>query len=492
MEVQKTELPGSKLELMLQLTAAEVGKVYTGVFQELSNQGGIPGFRPGKAPAAILRRRIGEEHIRDMAWMRLVEEYYPKALEENEIDPIEDPTFPDVEDLDFGEGKPLEFTVSVVVRPTPSIAQYKGLKVYCPSAEVTEEDIEQAINNLLEGAAVETETDREEVQEGDVVTAKVTVDTGEEPEEGEEPSEETQDFIIGSGRYEPALDVAMVGKKIGDTVSVEHEYAEDYGNDELAGSKVTVSATIEKIVERKLPELTDEFAKEQGDFENVEALRAGITEQLAKRLQDQARQESENNALAAILAGTEIDLPDSLVARAAAGGLQNFQQTLASQGMTLEAFTEMAGVTEEQIRSNEAARAEASLKLDLTLAEIRKAESIELEDADLDAEIERFAEASNMDAAFVRQTLEVQEGLEDQLRERALRNKIISFIVDNCEVEEVPRDSYADVKQAERDKLVAQVEARVGVEAAEAGEAEADADAQAAEEAEEAETATEE
>jgi len=450
LDVHKTELPGSRVELKVQLAADEVDDAYAAVFQELSDRGGIPGFRPGKAPAAIIRRRVNEDTLQELAWMRLVEQHYPEIVETEELEPLTDPSFPDLESLDFGENRPVSFTVSMTVRPRPKIEQYKGLHVFKPSAEVTEKGIDEALEELREAAAEEVETERVEVAEGDIVTATLTV-IG---EEADEPlSEGEQEFAIGSGKYSPVIDAEMVGKKIGDTVNVEHTYPDDYDDADLAGKQVAICATIDQIMERRLPDLDDEFAKSQGDFESLAALREAVSEQIARQLEDRARQEVENNALTAILAGTQVDLPESLVDQIAAGGFDRFQQRLEAEGLSLEAFTEIAQVSEDDVRANERVRAEAALKLELTLAEIGRLEDMELTDDDLEAEIKRFAAVVGADEGFVRQALGVQDGLEEELRERALRNKIVGFIVDNSEVEEVAREDYEEIKQREREKL---------------------------------------
>ena len=456
MEVHKTQLPGSRVELKLQASAEDVDEAYGRVFQELSDQGGIPGFRTGKAPPVIIRRRYEQDMLRELAWVRLIEEHYPTIVEDEKLEPLEDPVFPDLENLDFGENKPVAFSITLTVRPHPTIEQYKGLHIFKPSAEVTEKDIEEILEAFREREADDVEADREEVAEGDLVTATLRV----VPDGAEEPlTEGEQDFVVGSDRYAPAMDQEMIGKKIGDTVSIEYEYPEDHEDAELAGKNTTVSATIDQIMERKLPELDDEFAATQGDFETLEELTEALREQLTRQFEQQARQEAENNALAAILAGTQIDLPESLVESAADDSFDNFQANLEREGLSLQAFTEIAQVEEDELRANETARAEASLKLHFALDEIRHLEELEVDEEDFEAEIARFAESAGVDADFVRQSLQLQEGLEEQLRERAMRNKIINFIVENSEIEEVAQEEYEAVKKREREKLEQQAAA---------------------------------
>ncbi|MFP3904133.1 MAG: trigger factor, partial [Armatimonadota bacterium] len=476
----KKQLPGSELEVQVQLEAGEVDGAYDKIYQEISDQGGIPGFRPGHVPPIIIRRRVGEEDLQEMAWMRLVEEHYPKIIEEHEVEPIDDPTFPDLEELGLQEGEPLEFTFNIVVRPVPEMEQYKGIRVIKPGAEVTDEDVDNAIEQMRQSAAEEIKPDRDAVSEGDIVTADLKVQL----EDDDEPlSQAEQEFEIGSGRYDPPIDEKLIGRLVGQTVEIEHEYPEDYDDDDLAGQKATITVTIKELRERLVPDLDDEFAQQEG-FEDLEDLKETVREQVQRDLQRNAREEAENSALANILAGTTIDLPDRLVEQAAASEFENFQAELQREGLDMESFTEITGASEAEVRENERTRARAALKLNFVLSEIQKREEIEVEEEDLDQEIERFADSTGSDVDFVRQALELQDGLEDQLRERALRTKILDFILENAEVEEIPRDEWEEAKEAERKRLEEKTK--------ELEPEEDESETEGGEEIEEAETETEE
>jgi trigger factor len=466
LEAHKVRFPGSKVELRFLFEADEIDDVYDKVFRELSDRGGIRGFRPGKAPAKIVRRNYEQEIIQQMAWMGLIEDYCNNIIEEKGIEPLEDPTFPDLEELRLAENKPLAFTISFIVRPIPEIGQYKGVHIFKPSAEVTEEDIDNELLKLQQDAAEEVEPDRDEIRAGDMVTATVTVKpvgADETLEEGEE------DFEIGSGRYTPPIDVEMIGKKVGDTVAVEHTYPEDYEDPELAGKNVIVAATIGKIVELKLPEINDEFAKSIGEFADLDDLRSTLRDQVAKELREWAESEAESNALAVVMAHADVDLPPSLVARAAALSFEQFKADLEREKLSIEEFTDISQTTEEELRANEIMRATTRLRFSAVIDEIRRREEIEIEAEDFDAAIAAFAADADVTADFVRQSMVVQEDLEEQLRERALRDKTIAFIVANCEVEEVPREQYEDVKERAREKLFEEVGNEAAQQPEEAG-----------------------
>jgi trigger factor len=459
LEVHTSKLPGSRLELKLQLSAQEVDGAYSKVFDELSAQGGIPGFRPGRAPAKIIRRRVDEKMLQEMAWVRLLEDQYPKLLENEGLEPLEDPQFPELDDVPLAEGTPLEFSFTLTVRPQPQIRQYKGLELIKPSAEVTEQDVDNYVRQFVENAAEEVEVERDLVADGDIVNVglKVIGESDDEP-----LSEDEQEFFIGKGTYDPPIDQELLGKRVGETITIEHQYPDDYAGDaELAGKQVTIHATIAGLKERRVPELTDELVKQQtdGDMESVEELRESVRQNLAQQFAQQAEQELEQNALAAILSGTEVDLPETLVEGAAAESFERFQDDLQRENLSLEAFMDIAQVDESTIRQNERSRAETMLKLNLALGEIRRLEEIEISDEDLDAEIAHFAESTGQEESFVRNFLELQEDAVEQFRERALRNKIIKFIVENCEATEIPRDQYEDTKLEQRRKLQEMAEA---------------------------------
>ena len=451
MQVYKVQFPGCKVELRLLFEADEIDNVYARVYQELSDRGGIRGFRPGKAPTKIIRRNYDDEIIQQMTWMELIQQHCDNIIEEKGLEPVEDPVFPDLEQLRLAENKPLAFTISLIVRPIPEIRQYKGIRIFKPSTEVTEEDMDDELGELQRNAAEEVKPDRDEVIEGDMVTATVTLT----PAGADEPlGEADEEFEVGSERYTPPIDTEMIGKKIGDAVAVEHTYPEDYKDPEFAGKNVVVSATIREIAELKLPEINDEFAADQGEFANLDELKATLREQVATGLRKRADAEAENYALAAIMAHTQIDLPESLVTRLAARSFEQFSADLEREKLSVETFADIAQTTEEDIRADQRARAAASLKLSLILEEIQRREEIEIDDEDFDAAVTGFAEQIGAAEDFIRRSMAVQEGLEEQLRDRALREKTIRFILDNCEVEEVPRGEYEEVKEREREKLL--------------------------------------
>jgi len=242
LQLNTVKLPGSQLDMTFSLDDADVRRAFDKVYGELAQQGAIPGFRPGRAPAAVIKRRFKPEILRDMFWMKAVETFVEPEMEKEDLKVIGQPDFPDFEQIEVVEGQPLEFTLKVTVRPEPELPEYKGLKLYRVATEVTEEQVAAVLDQMRQAAAKEKPVTDRPVQNGDTVAAelKITLAGQDEP-----VHESSQQFEVGSGRYTPAIDEALVGHALDETVTLDHQYPEDHEDEELAGQQATLSATIE-------------------------------------------------------------------------------------------------------------------------------------------------------------------------------------------------------------------------------------------------------
>ncbi|MHB8995826.1 MAG: trigger factor [Armatimonadota bacterium] len=473
MQLQTDKLPGSQLDLKFSLSKEDVQQAFNKVYTELAQGGSVPGFRPGKAPASLIKRRFKPEMLRDMFWMKAVETFVEPELQKEELEVIGDPDFPDFSEIEVSEDAGVDFAIKVTVRPVPELPDYSGNKLYRIDATVSDEKVAEVIEGMRSAAAKEVAVeDRETVEDGDLVEAEVSVSL-----EGEEEPKHTstQTFEIGSGRYTPAIDQEMLGKKIGDVVEVANDYPEDHPDEELRGQKGTIKATIKSLKIKVLPELDDEFAKAQGEYENLEDLQAKMREKLEKDAATESRQTLENDALSAVVKDTKIDMPNSLVDSVARRGYQSFLQDLKSEGLSIDQFKEIANVDEQTLQANEWVRASITLKVELTLDAIAKAEGIEVDEAAMDEEVTAFAAENNLEESFIKQTLEIQEDFREQLENRAQRRLTLAALMAKAEIEDVTRERYdeikAEEKKAEEEKaaaIKAEAEAAAAAAAAEA------------------------
>lgn len=480
LQLQTARQPGSQLDMTFQLDANDVRRAYDKVYAELGDQP-VPGFRPGHVPASVIKRRVKPEMLRDMFWMKAMETFVEPELEKEELKVIGQPELPELDQIEVAEGQPVEFTIKVTVRPEPELPEYKGLQLHRMEASVTDEQVAEVIEQMRKAAAKENPVTDRPVQDGDVVTAELSITLAGQ----EEPVHtSSQNFEVGSGRYTPAIDQELLGHSVDETVTLEHEYPEDHEDEELAGQQATLKVTIEEIRERVLPELDDEFAKSQGEYESLEQLQTEVRERLEKEAAQRSREALENDALAAVVRDTKIDLPEMLVDDLARRGFASFAQELQASGMSLEEFAQMANADIETLQANERMRAELSLKVQFTLSAIAEAESIEVTDEDIEEEIGLFAAEANVDPDYLRQAMAVQEDFQERLNDRAMRRLTLQKLLESAEIKDVGREEYQEIKEQERQ--VAREKAEEAEKAEKAEEAET---AEEGEEAEEAETA---
>lgn len=455
MQIQTTKLPGSQMDLTFQLDSQDVQRAFDKVYQELGNQP-VPGFRPGHVPPAVIRRRFKPEVLREVFWLKAIETFVEPELEKEEWQIIGRPEMPEFEGIEVQEGQGVEFTIKVTVKPQPELPDYKSLKLYRVPPVVTEEQIEEVLEQMRQAAAKEKPVKDRPVQAGDIVSGelKITLAGQEEP-----IHESSQTLEVGSGRYTPAIDEALLGHQLDETVSLEHEYPEDYEEPELAGQKATITMTIEEIRERQLPPLDDDFARSQGDYENLAALRAAVRERLTQEAEKRSQENLENDALAAILAETKIDLPEILVEELAQRNFESFVEELQANGMSLQEFAQIAQTDAESLQQNARARAELALKVQFILEAIARAEDVKVSEEDIEQELALFAQEANVEENFARQALELQPEFRERLAERAQRRLTIQKILETAVIEDVSEEKYRQIKEQQRQAAQEKAEA---------------------------------
>lgn len=441
MRVDKTELPNSKVELQITAEPEDVDKVFAKAYQRLSQQGQVPGFRPGKAPATLIKRQYGEDVIRQMAWGAFVEDVYLPAIEDTELRLLLQPELPQLEEVaDFAEGQTVQLKTVVTVHPRPRMPDYKSLKLLEPSTEVSDEGIDRQLEELREAYAEEVEVEREAVAEGDVVRCQVEVRRADNEEVVEEA---TSEFVANRDSDQPVAR-RLAGHILGQSVTDETTVAADHEDSDLAGQKLIIKATIKEIKERQLPELDDEFAaKIDEELEGVAALRQRVREQLQESKKRTAEQAVGNMAVAVLAAATDIDLPEELVNSVTASEVESYMQYLRQEGVSTEQALQAVEDDEGGVVSEATVQAEQGLRLHYIFQEIAETEELEISDDDLQDAVSSYAQDNNLDEQMVKEAMELHEEVEDRVRNYALRQEVIGLLVDNAEIEQVPWEGFA-------------------------------------------------
>ncbi len=432
-------LPGSQAEITITLEPAEVTTYFDKVYQHLS-QGRIRGFRPGKAPRAIIRGYFDDEQIRASAYMELVEDVLPKAMEElGERRVIGDPGLPSFDEIAIAEGEGFTFPVTVSLYPEAEIAEFGEVKLLRSTAEVTEEDLDRVINQMREQKATWAEVSRA-IGPGDRVTADVVVHIGEE----EKLRQEDFTFEALEPKEEEAktIPTSVLGHLVGQTVKVEEEFGEDHADEEMRGKTATYDVTIKKIEEKQLPEVNDDFAGDMGEYSNVEEMKTDIRRQLEEHAAEHAQEALESQAVGYVLANTDVEVPEILVAQATAARIDELEEELEGIGASLDELVEAGSLDIERVATAERQRAIIGLETRLAIEALLKKENLEPEEQDTDAEIAALAESTKNDVSFVRQAYELQEEVQQQVDSRAKVRRALRFVIEKAEVEEVPAAEF--------------------------------------------------
>ncbi len=474
MKVDTTELPGSKVELQITAEPEDIDRAFAQAYERLSRQGQVPGFRPGKAPAALVKRRYDEDTIRQLAWGVFVQDVYLPVIEDSDLRLLVQPDLPDLEEVeDFAEGQTMELKMVLTVHPRPRMPDYKSLKLLKPSTEVSDEEVDDQLEELRQAYAEEIQVDRDAVAEGDVVRAEVQVCRA----DSEEIIEEATSQFIADREGDQPIARKLAGHILGQTVTDETTVAADHEDDDLAGQKVIVKATIKDIKERQLPELDDEFAaKVDEQLESLEALRDRIREQLGESKKRSAEQAVANMAVGVVAAATDIDLPEELVNSVTASEVESYMQYLQQEGVSAEQALQVVEDDEGGVVSEAALQAKQGLQLRYIFQEIVEAEELEISDDEVQDAVSSYAQDNNLDEQMVRQAMEVHEEVEGRVRNFALRQKVIRVLVDNAEIEQVPWEGFAvrarkyieeypeELRQTREDLLAAEADEQVVAE----------------------------
>ena len=391
LSVTTESLPKSQVGMTIEVPAETVDATYEKVLNRLASKAKLEGFRPGRAPRALVEARLGPAALREEVVETIVPEVIRAALAEKSISPIDNP---DVEVLELERGRPARLKATVTVMPEVTLGDATALDVATPSVEVTDEMIERRLDDVREPMAEITPVDRE-ARAGDIVVIDVEVEAGGVVVPSE--SRQAMEAELKEGVLLPELIEAIKNAKVGDTRSATVKFPDDYSEPMLAGKDGTIKVTIQGIKEKVLPTLDDALAKQlsEGKHETVEAYRRSVREQLEESAKSLGQMAREQALVKALVDASKVDVPDSLVERELASHLDTLDRSLNRQGLRLDRYLEYLGKTPEQWIAEERPEAEARLKVDLVLDEFAKQQGVEPSEDEVAKFIEEQAGADD-------------------------------------------------------------------------------------------------
>jgi len=406
-----------RVEVPTDIVNAEIDRIT----RSYSRKARIPGFRPGKAPARVIKLRYKDQILHEVAH-DLIPRVVDDALRERGVEAVDTP---DIRDVTVEEGQPLTFTASFDTVPTFETGDYESLSVRPTTSRVEPEAVEQALQRLRERAARYEPIEGRGIDHGDTAVLDLTrVDSS-----GQADKHEKVNVELGAKANPPGFDEQLLGLEKDATKTFEVHYPADYAIGELANTTVTYTATVKDVKRRVLPELDDELAKDLGEFETLDALRDRVRQDLEHEARHASEREVRADLMKQLAKRVPFEVPTSLIEREVDRRIEDFARRLMDQDID----PRQAGIDWNAFRESQREVAQEAVASAMYLDELARREHLDVGEEEVDREIQRYAERSGRTPAAVRAALEKEGGL-SRIRAGLRREKSIDFLMARAKI----------------------------------------------------------
>jgi trigger factor len=412
-------------ELDLEIPAEEVSKAMERVAKEFARIANVPGFRRGKAPISLIRRRFADD-IKGEVLQSLVPERVEKAVAEQKLTPVSQPQ---VDKLDYAEGQPLKFRAVFEVLPDFELGNYKDLELEMPAMEITDEDVTKALEEMRERAAAFAPVEGRAVENGDFVQLKLLGT----PAGGGDPLKADSVLChIGAEETMAAFNENLRGAKVTEHKNFDVVYPADYPDAKLAGKTYHYAAEVLGIKTKKLPDVNDEFAKDVSDAATLDELKKKVRENLEHQRDHKHKELLHEKVLAALVKLHDFPVPEALVEHQMDVRLERVVRSLAAQGVDPRAVN----VDWVTLRRRQQERAADDVKAELIVDRIASAESIDVTEQEVDQELQHLAGHSGESAEAIRARL-TKQGALDRMKAKLRSDKTLDWLAQNSRIKTV-------------------------------------------------------
>lgn len=427
MKAELVKKEGNKVTLKITVDNNKFEEAVNKAYNKTKGKYNIPGFRKGKAPKVVIETQYGKGVFYNDAIDMLFPEIYPQAIKELNIDPIDRPDL-DIEEISKDNG--LVMVINVEVKPEFELGAYKGIEISKVDNNVSEDEVELTLNEMLNKNARLTSVEGKALENGD--TAVIDFEGFENGVAFEGGKGENYNLVIGSNTFIPGFEDQLVGKKAGEEVEVNVTFPETYHAENLAGKPVVFNVKVNDVKVKEVPALDDEFAKDTTEFETLAELRADVRAKLEEQSKSNAEAEMKNTLVEKVCENTELEVPEAMVQHQIDNMLMELNYQLQYQGLNLQQLLEMTGRGIEELREERKADAERLVKSSLVLEAIAEKEAVEVTDADVEAELEKMAAMYNMEVEKIKSSLR-ETDMEDIKGQIKIR-KTIDLLVENATI----------------------------------------------------------
>ncbi len=398
MSLKSTEkIETNKYELEIEISAEAFEAAVQAAYLKAKKNINVPGFRKGHAPRKIVEKEYGEGVFYEDALNAILPAEIDTAVSEAGLELV---TRPDVEVTEVSKEKGAVVKATCITKPEIEIKDYKGIEVEKSVKTVSDEDVDHEIDHLREKGMRIISVDDRAAQNGDEVVIEFEGFKVNRAYVGGKAEKFTLNLVIG--QFIPGFEDQIVGHNIGDEFDINVTFPEDYGAKDLAGAPVVFKIKLHEIKAKELPELDDEFVKDQSEFDTVDELKADIRAKLEEAAKKSCEQEQEGKILDEVIAKVEGEIPEVMFERRVDEMIEELGQRLAPQGISVDMYLQYTGQTIDSLKTMYREQAEKQVKLRLALEKIASLENIEVSDEETEEEFKKMAETYNMEVEQVK------------------------------------------------------------------------------------------
>ena len=426
MSLQVEKLEKNMAKLTIEVSAEEFDAAIEKAYQKNKGKINIQGFRKGKAPRQMIEKMYGVGVFYEDAANIIIPEAYSKEVAE--CKDIEIVSQPEIDVVQIEKGKSFIFTAVVATKPEVELGEYKGIKVEVAVPEIKDEDVEAELKKAQEEQARTVPVEDRPVADGDITTIDFEGFVDGVAFEGGKG--ENYPLTIGSNTFIPGFEDQLIGAEINKEVEVNVTFPEDYQSEELAGKAAVFKCTIKEIKEKELPELDDEFASEVSEFDTLAEYKEDVKKNLEDKKAADAKNQKEDKVIEAIIEDAKMDIPAAMVTTQQRQMADDFAQRLQMQGLSIDQYFQFTGLSRDTFLEQMKPQAEKRIKSRLVLEAVAKAENIEVSEEEFKEEINKMAEAYQMEAAKLEEMIGQFET--KAIKEDLAIKKAVDFVIENA------------------------------------------------------------
>ena len=440
MNVKSVEKENGKAKVVVEIDKPEFEQALNKAYAKCRKDIMLPGFRKGKAPRKMVESMYGATVFYEDAVNEIFPEIYTTAIVDQQLKAVGSPS---VSNMDTPDEGGVVLTIETELYPEVTLGQYKGIEVPKREVKVEESEVDAEVNRMAErNARIET-VDRA-AQMGDTVVIDFEGFEGGKPFQGGKA--EDYSLTLGSGSFIPGFEEALVGAVAGEERDVNVTFPENYNAKELTGKPAVFKCKVHEVKESIKPELDDEFAKDVSEFDTLDALKNDIRERFTKSREEQNERAFESSAVQLAAANMTCNVPACMIDEQVDHQIEQFAYQLQSQGMKMEDYTKMIGGDLSSLRQSMRPMAEQTVRSDILLSEIARAENLEVTDEEVEEELKKLAEQYQMELDKVKAAVDTAAVKSDLMGKKAAK-----IITDNAVAVAPTEEKKDDAETSEKE-----------------------------------------